>query len=330
MSQALATRDQPSPANAGSLIPRSLPEAMRMAEIMANARMVPKHLQGDVGSCFMIVEQAQRWNMSPFLVAQCTSNIGGKLCYEGKLIAAAITSTGGIIGEFDYEFVGSQKEPKTLSVKVSALRASDRQRKEITLSWAEAKTENKYWVSQPEQQLTYAGARVWARRWTPGPMLGVSAPEEQGREFDVEAVAEEAAKELPAAPAEPVPPLAVTADDFLAHLLLDASEAAQQGLRYYQIFWKALSVAQQKALAPHHDELKRRGEEADQQWLATFRQRLDACHLQDEVNAVCDEPEVQKMGDWLKNGARKQFDEIIADSLDRVSGLDTRSAPMET
>jgi len=287
MSQALATRDQPPSANAGSLIPRSLPEAMRMAEIMANARMVPKHLQGDVGSCFMIVEQAQRWNMSPFLVAQCTSNIGGKLCYEGKLIAAAITSTGGIIGEFDYEFIGSQKDPKTLSVKVSALRASDRQRKEITLSWAEAKTENKYWVSQPEQQLTYAGARVWARRWTPGPMLGVYAPEEQGREFDVEAVAEAEVAALPDEPHDEPPPI---------------------------------------------EREKPQARQTIGEWLAAFKEELAIATAQgqDAVNALCDREDVKKAAGILRNGAKKAFDDAIADALDRTSGLDTRSAPMET
>jgi hypothetical protein len=167
--------------NGGSLVPHNLDQAMRLAEMMSRAKMVPKHLQGDPGSCFMVVEQAQRWNMSPFAVGQCTSNIGGKMCYEGKLIAAAVSATGAITGEFDYEYEGDPLKPDTLSVKVSATRTSDGQRKEIILRWKDAKTANQYWTSQPEQQLCYAGARVWARRWTPGPLLGVYAPEEMAQ-----------------------------------------------------------------------------------------------------------------------------------------------------
>jgi len=209
--------------HSGSLIPKTLAEAMRLAEVMASARAMPKHLAGDVGSCFMIIEQAQRWNMSPFLVAQGTSNIGGKLCYEGKLIAAAITSTGGIIGEFDYKFSGDPKKPEGLSVTVSALRASDRQRKELTLAWKDARTENKFWLSQPEQQLCYAGARVWARRWTPGPMLGVYAPEESGIEFEGVTVDAETAPPEPSPP-PPEPPKR-TAASILADLEVEFNGA---------------------------------------------------------------------------------------------------------
>lgn len=176
----VTTTRQPQIGNGGSLVPTTITEAMQVATMMSKARMVPKHLQDDPGSCFMVVEQAQRWNMSPFAVAQCTSNIGGKLCYEGKLIAAVVMSCGGITGEFDYEFTGDPSKPETLSVTASAVRSSDGQRKHIVLAWKDAKTENKYWRIQPEQQLCYAASRVWARRWTPGPLLGVYAPEEMG------------------------------------------------------------------------------------------------------------------------------------------------------
>lgn len=160
------------------LVPENMDQAMRLATAMANAKMVPKHLQQDVGSCLMVVEQAMRWRASPFAVAQCTSNIGGKLAYEGKLIAAILPSCGAIVGELNYEYHGDPKKPEGLSVTVSGIRASDGEVKTIDLEWIMAKTENKYWTIQPEQQLCYAGARVWARRWTPGPLLGVYAPEE--------------------------------------------------------------------------------------------------------------------------------------------------------
>lgn len=160
------------------LVPENMDQAMRLATVMASTKMVPKHLQGDVGTCLMVVEQSMRWKASPFAVAQCTSNIGGKLAYEGKLIAAILPSCGAIIGELSYAYQGDPKQPATLSVTVSGVRASDNETKTITLEWSKAKTTNEFWVKQPEQQLCYAGARVWARRWTPGPLLGIYAPEE--------------------------------------------------------------------------------------------------------------------------------------------------------
>jgi hypothetical protein len=49
-----------------------------------------------MANCFLVVNQAVRWNMDPFAVAQCVSVVHGKLCYEGKLIAAIIEAKLGI------------------------------------------------------------------------------------------------------------------------------------------------------------------------------------------------------------------------------------------
>ena len=43
---------------------------------------------------------------------------------------------------------------------------------------ADARTNNRVWQTQPDQQLMYHGVRVWARRHTPELMLGVYSPEE--------------------------------------------------------------------------------------------------------------------------------------------------------
>lgn len=68
--------------------------AMKLATAMASAKMVPQHLQGSPGDCLMVIEQAMRWQMSPFAVAQATAVVRGKMCFEGKLVAAAIQTSG--------------------------------------------------------------------------------------------------------------------------------------------------------------------------------------------------------------------------------------------
>lgn len=164
------------------LMPQNMREAIELAKMMAGAKTgMPKHLQGDPGTCLMIVEQAMRWNMSPFAVAQCTSSIGGKLMFEGKLVAAAVESSGAIEGHFDYTFSG---EGDDRTVTVTATRRGERTPRSIEIRLGDVKTTNEWWRKQPEQQLVYSGTRNWARRWTPAAMLGVYTPEEFGRNVD--------------------------------------------------------------------------------------------------------------------------------------------------
>ena len=159
------------------LVPRNMDEALRLAEFMARARTVPKHLQDSPGDCLMVIEQAMRWGMSPFAVAQATSVISGKMMHEGKLVAAAVETSGAIVGHIDYSFTG---EGDTRAVTVSATRRGETNPRTVTVTFREARTNNEMWKRQPDQQLVYHGARVWARRWTPAVILGVYSREEMG------------------------------------------------------------------------------------------------------------------------------------------------------
>ncbi len=229
---------QSAPALFGAgMIPRDMDQAMRLATAMANAKMVPAHLQGDVGSCLMIVDQAMRWQISPFAVAQCTSSIKGKLMYEGKLIAGIAVSSGAIAGDFDYEYAGDPKKPETLSVTVTATRASDSKVLSLKVDWKDAKTDNPLWMKQPEQQLAYHAVRVWVRRHKPSVLLGVYAPEEFDRAGPVDtftgptldATAETGTGTPPASAVEPPPPKKPTAAEWMDALQpeLDAAQTTQ-------------------------------------------------------------------------------------------------------
>jgi len=167
------------PLSVTALVPQDMDQAIRLAQAMASAKLVPKHLQGDAGSCLMVVEQAMRWGMSPFAVAQCTSSISGKLMFEGKLIAAAVESCGAIEGGFDYSFSG---EGDARQVTVSARRRGETNPRQMTIHLRDVRTTNEWWKKQPDQMLVYSGTRNWARRWTPAAILGVYSPEEFDRQ----------------------------------------------------------------------------------------------------------------------------------------------------
>lgn len=158
-----------------TLMPSDMSGAIRLAEMMATAKLVPPHLQGKPGDCLMVIEQAMRWGMSPFAVAQCTSVIQGRLMFEGKLVAAALESSSILDGHLDYEFDG---KGDTREITVIATRRGETKPRDVNVKIKDVKTTNGMWVKQPDQQLVYSGTRVWARRWAPGVMLGVYTPEE--------------------------------------------------------------------------------------------------------------------------------------------------------
>lgn len=159
----------------GSLMPRDMQSAMQLANMMATGKLVPPHLQRSPGDCLMVIEQAMRWGMSPFAVAQCTSVIQGKLMFEGKLVSAALHSSGIMANRLEYEFTGSG-DTRAVTAR-GMLRGEDKPR-EMTCTLKEAKTSNSMWAKQPDQQLVYFATRAWARRHASEVMLGVYSPEE--------------------------------------------------------------------------------------------------------------------------------------------------------
>jgi hypothetical protein len=161
-----------------ALTPTSMESAIQLAEMMARGKLVPSHLHNSPGDCLMVIEASMRWQMSPFAVAQCTSVIQGKLMFEGKLVAAALNASGLLSSRLDYEFSGAGQQR---AVIVRATVKGETKPREVTVFLADAKTSNSLWTKQPDQQLVYAGTRVWARRHAPEVMLGVYAPEEFDR-----------------------------------------------------------------------------------------------------------------------------------------------------
>lgn len=216
-----------------ALVPQSMDQAVRLAEMMARGKLVPQHLQGSPGDCLMVVEQAGRWGMSPFAVAQCTSVIQGKLMYEGKLVAAALHTSGALATRLSYDYSG---DGASRSVRVSAVLAGETEPRFVDVRLADAKTTNGMWTKQPDQQLAYHGARVWARRYAPEVMLGVYAPEEmepqQGAGFAAPVV------DSTAEPVAQPEPKRRTARQFLEELEADL-RAAQT--------WEAVSAIASRA-----------------------------------------------------------------------------------
>lgn len=208
---AIATIPAQLPASSGSrmnaLVPNSIADALQLADVMSKASLIPKHLRGKPGDCLLVVMQAQRWGMDAISVAQSTSVVHDKLCYEGKLVAAALYAMGAIEGRLKYDFSGSG-ENRTVTVTGRPRGAGVDQVVEGKV--ADWKTTNEQWKKQPDDMLVYRGTRQWARRYAPEALLGVYTPDELE-----EAPAHEQRVVATAARAEPV---AYPAADFTANL----------------------------------------------------------------------------------------------------------------
>lgn len=157
------------------LVPANMSEAMKLADMMATAKLVPVGLQKSPADCLMVIQQAIRWDMDPFAVAQECSVIQGKLMHSGKLVAAVVNARGNLIERLSYAYTGTGDDRV---ITVTGRLRGEAAPRAVTVRMADAKTNNRVWQTQPDQQLMYHGARVWARRHTPELMLGVYSPEE--------------------------------------------------------------------------------------------------------------------------------------------------------
>jgi hypothetical protein len=148
---------------------------MQLAEFLCRAKTLPEFLRGNPGDMLMVIEQAARWRMSPFAVAQGAYSVKGKLGFEGKLIHAAIESSPLIVGYIDYAFAGASDDR---TVTVSATRRGETKPHSLTIRLGDVRTTSEQWKRQPDQQLCYHAVRVWSRRYAPSVLAGVYAPEE--------------------------------------------------------------------------------------------------------------------------------------------------------
>lgn len=168
--------------SANALVPRNIAEALELANVMSAANLIPEHLRGKPGDCLLIVMQAQRWGMDAVSVAQATSVVRGKLCYEGKLVAAALYAMGAIDGRLRYEFSGAGDQRR---VKVSGTPRGTKIDQTVEGTVADWRTSNDNWKKSPDDMLVYRGTRQWARRYAPEALLGVYTPDEMEAEVVV-------------------------------------------------------------------------------------------------------------------------------------------------
>jgi hypothetical protein len=209
MNQIVATDDRPKQKqiieviDAVPLLDTSRFEHMqRIATAMARSTLIPDSLREEGGkndkqdlpfervasNCFLIVNQAVRWGLDPFSVAQAVSVVHGKLCYEGKLVAAVIQAKLGFnlhhlfVGEGDAMRIYLSDKPFTDDVipllkpncRLPGMRLLDGS----VAEWKTTGTGTPWTPKNFVRMLIYRGTRDWCRIYEPALMLGVYTPDE--------------------------------------------------------------------------------------------------------------------------------------------------------
>lgn len=153
------------------IAPQNLGEVIKFAEVMARAgKMLPAHLQGDVGACMAIALQALDWQMNPFAVASKSYFVSNRVAYEAQLIAAVVNTRSGIKGRLRYDYEG---EGATLTCTVTGTLDGTECTYQSPPMGAITTKNSPLWKTDPRQQLGYFSARSWARRHCPEVILGV-------------------------------------------------------------------------------------------------------------------------------------------------------------
>jgi hypothetical protein len=242
------------------LIPRNITEAMELAKFISGAMLVPDHLRGKPADCLLIVEQAARWGMSPLAVAQGTSIVHGKLCYEGKVVAAALESLNAIDGRLEYDFSGAAE---ARSITVSGKPRGGSKVQSITGTVAGWKTTGGNWQKDPDSMLVYRGTRQWARLYTPGALLGVYTPDEFEEAPAVATIITQSSvpgaapvREAPRNAKEAVEATIVPSEG-RDRLIAQLEGAAAQGKDALLTVWQSLTDAQRDEIGPDFGRIKK-------------------------------------------------------------------------
>lgn len=206
----MTTGDRSISARANTLLDKeTFQQIAEIATMMASASLIPESLShegtGDKkkplspetvrANCFLVANQAIKWGMDPFSVAQCCSVVHGRLMFEGKLVAAVLEANLGIklvhaYGKWDKTkeacIVGTDGAGDDLAIRIGEGRYdengvavfSGRFVDGHVGGWKTTGANTPWRPGRFRTMLIYRGAREFSRVYEPGIMLGVIADDE--------------------------------------------------------------------------------------------------------------------------------------------------------
>lgn len=156
-----------------------------------------------VANVFAVVEQADRWDVSPFALLSCAAIVHGKLGFEGKVIAAVLETRYGVRLSYVWSGTGEQMRVRVTGVDTATgeplVHPATGEELFVEGSVAEWKTtgNNSPWKpNNYPKMLAYRGSREFARIHKPAAIMGVNSIDEI-MEFELERRAQVATETRP-------------------------------------------------------------------------------------------------------------------------------------
>jgi len=159
-------------------LPSDPMDLMKLAERLAMARLIPPHFQKSPADCWLVMSFCRNRNLDFLMVIGEVSVVSGRLFFSGKLTAALLNTSGYLAERLNYEY-DYDEDGNAKAVVVSGRLTDETTKRIVSVHIDQVKTANKVWTTQPEQQLAYAGARIWGRRHTPEILMGLLFEGEQ-------------------------------------------------------------------------------------------------------------------------------------------------------
>lgn len=203
----------------------SVEGAMKLATVLANSELIPKHFRGKVADCFILVETANRLQMPLLQVAQNLYVVHGTPGWSGKFCKALIDGATWPNGQRRYTKVRYEYQRDKAGVMMACrLLATeydrDRETGEVIegtwVTWdavvaegwnqdkknREGGTTKSKWNTIREQMFHYRAASFFYKAHCPGAGFGISIVDELEDAGDVaDAIAPARAEQLPPVPA---------------------------------------------------------------------------------------------------------------------------------
>jgi len=186
----------------GAIDPVRLEALWSLSARIATAAIVPMSLRGKgiegrdfapfdaqtvAANVFAVVEQADRWGISPFSLLACSAIVHGRLGFEGKVINAVLESNYGV--KLGWTFSGKEGsddrfiliigyDPKTGEILTNPDSKEALSVKGTVGQWKTTGNGSPWRAPDYDKMLVYRGAREWARLHKAAAILGINSIDE--------------------------------------------------------------------------------------------------------------------------------------------------------
>lgn len=139
--------------------------------------MIPKHLRNNVGACLAVLDMSQRWGFSPFQVARMTYDVNGNVGLMAQLVHAVIDKFAPLQGRLRIKYEG--EGPERVCIVTGRFKGEIEDCEYRSPTFAKITPKNSpLWTSDADQQQAYLSVSRWARRYSPGTLMGLFSKEE--------------------------------------------------------------------------------------------------------------------------------------------------------